>query len=220
MNQASKSFLFLIFFLIAFFFPSAQKNEEDSTIVRRAITPSIYIDYGKLITVPFNNETKYEGGIEVLFKEKIPLIVEVGSATLSPDKVYSNGSYKAEGQYLRFGTGIYSKWTPKNIFGITARYAISTFDEEATLSTESPTNLERTLTASFHRKGLSGSWMELVLYTDTKINDLLSVGLNLRYRYLLNYDLQSPDDVYTIPGYGRSFDNSIPAANLFLKVSF
>lgn len=200
-------------------------TDTDTTRVVRAFIPSIYIDYGKLLTIPLANELKYEGGIELLFNEKIPLIIEVGSATLTPREVYANGDYEAKGQYLRIGTGVYNQWQLKNKFGLTMRYAVSKFDEVARLNSEN-INIDRTLSASYDRKDVSASWLELVFYTDqklfsdTKIKDIFTIGMNLRYRYLLDYDIQTPDDVYAIPGYGRSFDESVPAMNVFLKVSF
>lgn len=225
-------FLLLILSL-GTFLQAAMAQEETDTIavVVRPITPSLYLDYGKLLTYPLSFESKIEVGAELLFKEKIPLIFEFGTSTLNPTKVYANGSYQAKGSYLRVGTGIYNQWTPKNKIGLTVRYATSTFDEVATLSTGDPINVETTLSDSFDRTGINANWLELVLYSDAKmftgakfedtfLADLFVVGMNLRFRYLLNYDLQAPDDVYAIPGYGHSFDDHLPAANLFLKVSF
>ncbi len=194
---------------------------EDSVLVPvRSIIPSIYIDYGKLIAIPLDIETKYEVGIELLIQEKVPLILEVGMATLNPTKVYANGSYQSEGMYYRFGTGIYSQFLPKNKLGFTFKYAISSFDESATLDSENTINVPDILSASYSRKDVAANWIEFALYTDRQINKFLALGLNLRLRYLLDYDRQTPEDVYSIPGYGRSFDTSIPAANLFLKISF
>jgi len=186
----------------------------------RTLIPSIYIDYGKLFALPIDTETKYEGGIEFLIREKVPIIFEVGMATLNPNKAYANGTYEAEGIYYRVGTGIYSQWKPKNKLGLTFKYGVSSFDETAILDTENTINIPRTLTASYQRTDISASWLEFAVYTDRTINKFLAIGMNLRFRYLLDYDLQTPDDVYAIPGYGRSFDQSIPAVNLFLKVSF
>ncbi len=210
-----------LFLAISSFAQETSINDEDSvTASVRPIIPSIYIDYGKLLAIPLDIETKYEGGVEILIKEKVPLIFEVGMATLNPTKVYANGSYQSEGFYYRFGTGIYSQFLPKNKLGITFKYAISSFDESATLDTENTINVPDMLTASYQRKGIAASWIEFAVYTDRQINNFLALGLNLRLRYLLDYDRQTPEDVYSIPGYGRSFDTSIPAANLFLKVSF
>lgn len=191
-----------------------------ASVPLRTLIPSIYIDYGKLLTIPLATETKYEVGVEFLIKEKVPLIFEVGMATLNPTKVYANGTYEAEGVYYRFGSGIYSQWQTKNKLGLTFKYGVSSFDETAVLKTENTINIPRTLSDSYERTNISASWMEFGVYTDRSINRFLAIGMNLRFRYLLDYDRQTPDDVYAIPGYGRSFDQSIPAVNLFLKISF
>lgn len=224
-------FLISMFLSALAFMAMGQDDLPDTTTVVRPITPSIYLDYGKLATYPLSFESKFEVGAELLFKEKIPMIVEFGTATLNPTKVYANGSYQAQGVYFRVGSGFYSQWKPKNKIGLTARYGSSTFDEEATISSDSPINIETSLSDSYQRSDVTASWLELVLYSDAKmftaakfedsfLKDVFVVGMNIRFRYLLNYDLQTPDDVYAIPGYGRSFDDHLPAVNLFLKVSF
>ena len=197
-----------------------EETEADSTDARRTFIPSIYIDYGKLLTVPMEMETKYEGGVELLFLEKFPIILEVGSATLTPDQAFSNGDYESSGIYYRIGTGIYSQFQPKNKLGLTFRYGISSFDEANRITLQSPSGVQETTIETLNRQNLSASWIEAVIYSDRKFNDLLTLGINIRLRVLQDYDEQSPVDVYAIPGYGRSFDKSIPAANLFLKVSF
>ena len=194
-------------------------QEDTVEVAKRPIIPSIYIDYGKLLTLPTKTEEKYEVGLEVLISEKIPIVFEVGKATLNPEKAYANGEYEAKGTYFRIGTGVYSQFTAKNKLGLVFKYGLSSFDEIATI-TESNRNLNRTLSESYDRNDLSASWLELNIYSDRQFNKFLALGINIRYRYLLDYDIQAPDDVYVIPGYGRSFDNSIPAANLFLKISF
>jgi hypothetical protein len=201
-------------------FALSQDADQDSTVNVRTIIPSIYVDYGKLLTIASSQETKFEGGLELLFFEKFPLIIEGGSGTLSPERAISNGTYESKGIYFRIGTGIYSQFTPKNKLGFTARYGSSKFDEKRTISIESSSGIQPGFTESVEINGLAASWFELVLYSDKKINDLLSIGMNLRYRVMIDYNEQTPVDVYSIPGYGRSFDNAIPAANLFLKISF
>ena len=146
--------------------------------------------------------------------------MEVGSATLNPNQAFSNGTYESSGIYYRIGTGFYSQFTPDNKLGLTFRYGSSTFDESARITIESSSGTQGTIIESFARENLSATWFEAVIYSDRKINNLLTVGINIRLRILNSYDQQSPVDVYAIPGYGRSFDKSIPAANLFLKVSF
>ncbi len=213
--------LFISSFLFFQMISIAQENEEDSVAIsQRSIIPSFYLDYGKFLTLGSTDESKYEGAIELLFKEKIPLLLEVGHATLASAEAFQNGTYQSEGFYYRIGTGIYSQFTPKNKLGITFRYSMSTFNEFRQISITSPSELQPEFIDNVESENLNASWVEAVIYSDRSINNILSIGMNLRLRILLSYDEQSPIDTYSIPGYGRSFDNSIPAVNLFLKVSF
>ena len=187
---------------------------------RRLLTPSIYLDYGKLFTLPTNFETKFEGGLELLFLEKFPVYLEAGQATLSPEGAYSNGIYESEGFYYRIGAGYVSQFLPKNKIGISFRYAASTFSEDGRIFIESPSGAQETFVQNIRRDDLKATWYEVVIYSDRKLSDLFSIGVNLRLRILDSYNEQAPIDVYAIPGYGRAFDQTIPAANFFFKVSF
>ncbi|WP_424964157.1 DUF6048 family protein [Ekhidna sp.] len=215
-----KQRLLFIFSLILSVGCFAQTEEADTVVYRRTLTPSIYLDYGKLLTIPTNFETKYEGGIEILFMEKFPLIIEAGQATLSPEGAYSNGTYESEGFYYRIGAGYVSQFLPKNKIGISFRYASSTFSENGRIFIESPSDAQDDFVQSIEREDLTATWYELVVYSDRKLSDVFSIGLNLRLRVLASYDEQNVPDVYAIPGYGRSFEDTVPAANFFLKVSF
>ena len=182
--------------------------------------PAVYIDYGKLITLASSAETKYEAGVELLFMEKFPLIVEVGSGTLTPKQAYSNGTYESTGIYYRVGAGYVSSFTPKNKLGITFRYGISSFEETGRIVIESPSETQPTVVQEIQRSNLRADWFEAVIYSDRKLNELLTIGVNIRLRVLNEYDAFEPVDIYAIPGYGRSFDKSIPAINLFIKAGF
>lgn len=218
----AKQALLFIFSLIVTIscFSQEQEVEADTVVYKRIITPSLYLDYGKLLTIPTSIETKYEGGLELLFLEKFPLILEVGQATLTPEGAYSNGTYESTGYYYRIGTGFYSQFFTKSKIGLTVRYASSTFSEDGRIFIESPSGVQDTFIQNIVREDLKATWYEVVLYTDQKLTDLFTIGLNIRLRILADYDEQSPVDVYSIPGYGRSFDKTIPAANFFLKVTF
>lgn len=215
-----KHLLLFIFSLILSDACFAQSEEADSLVYQKTITPSLYLDYGKLFTIPVDFETKYEGGLELLFIEKFPLILEIGQATLTPEGAYSNGTYQSEGHYYRVGAGYVSQFKPKNKIGLTVRYASSTFSESGRIFIESPSGSQEDFIQNIEREDLKATWYEIVVYSDRKLSDLFSIGLNLRLRILTSYDEQAPVDVYSIPGYGRSFDQTIPAANFFLKVSF
>ena len=212
-----------LLFIFSFFVPAlccGQGLAADTLAYKRKIVPSIYIDFGKLLTLPGKQETKYEGGIELLFLEKFPLIMEAGFAILNPDQAFSNGTYESRGTYFRVGTGFYSQFSPKNTIGFTLRYGSGLFRESALIQLKSASGAQGTTTIPITHAGLSASWFETVIYSDKKINKHMAIGLNIRLRVLIEYNEQRPIDVYSIPGYGRSFDKSIPAVNLFLKISF
>ena len=215
-----KHHLFFIFNLLSAILGYAQ-GETDSLITsRRFIAPSLYLDYGKLLTILTKVETKYEGGVELLILEKFPMIIEVGRAVLSPEGVYSNGIYESQGMYYRIGTGYTGQFKPKNKIGLTVRYAVSTFDENEKIFIKSISGAQGDFIQVINQTGLSAQWWEVVLYSDKQLSNLFSIGLNLRLRILHSYDKQEYLDVYAIPGYGRTFDSTIPAVNFFLKVTF
>lgn len=213
----------LLFIFSAFICLLATGQENDSTRLVRKIIPSIYIDYGKLVTIASNFETKYEGGLEFVIMEKLSIIAEAGSATLSPEGAYANGTYESNGWYYRIGGGFTKMLTAKNRIGLSFRYAESSFEEDGRIYIESPTNAQADYIQSINRSNLKANWVEMVFSSDQQIlknSDIFSVGLNIRLRMLLDYTRQESIDVYAIPGYGRSFDKTIPAANLFFKVNF
>ncbi len=205
---------------------SPVEPEIDSTeieLAKRLLVPSLYLDYGKLLTLPVDFETKYEGGIELLFLERFALIGEFGAMTLSPEGAYTNGIYDSDGTYYRIGVGYLGQLDNKHNIGISMRYGSSTFDENVRILVESPSGAQPEPSLIFDRSELSANWWELVLYTDQKLlrnSEIVWIGLNLRFRILQRYDSQEVIDVYAIPGYGRSFDKTIPAANFFIKVRF
>lgn len=216
-----------LLFIFSLFAALSSFGQEDSVAVDstyakpRFVSPSIYIDYGKLLTIATDFETKYEGGLELVFFEKFPVIFEMGQSTLTPEGAYANGTYESEGLYYRIGLGYVNQFLPKNKIGVSVRYAASTFSENGRFFVESPSGAQETFIRRITgRDNLTATWYEVVLYSDRKLSDLFSIGLNLRLRVLMDYDEQKVPDVYGIPGYGRAFDRTLPATNLFFKVTF
>jgi len=190
---------------------------------KRFFTPSVYLDYGKLLTIPFAFETKYEGGIAFLLLEQFSMIFEAGSATLSPKGAFTNGSYESKGFYYRLGLGYVKSKDLEHYIGISLRYGAASFDEYGRISVKSTSGIQDDLVRTINRKDLTASWWELVVSTDRQLfknAEMFWIGFNLRMRMLQSYDSQEEIDVYAIPGYGRAFDKTIPAANFFLKIKF
>jgi len=238
--------LFLLFiFSVAVFFSHAQTEEQDlveqdsleqnlpeqdslvqdlleqpeDSVNQSTINLALIIDYVKLLTIPSSFEKKFEGGIEILLKQRISLLAEMGTASITPSDAIS-GDYEANGLYYRLGVGYTKNRTAKNKIGIYALYGTSTYDETINYRLESPSGTQPTFSSQITRPNLSATWWELMLYTDQKLNELITIGLNIRYRQQISAERFTPIDSYAIPGYGRVFDNSVPAMNLILKFTF
>jgi len=215
--------LFLLFiFSVAIYCGHAQTEEQEQTedsVKQSSINFALIIDYGKLLTIPSSFEQKIEGGVEVLFKQRLSLLAEIGTGTITPDDAIS-GAYEAKGIYYRIGAGYSKNRTPKNKIGLYALYGTSSYDESISYRLESPSGSQPTFSSQISRLNLEATWWELMLYTDQKMNELITIGLNIRYRQQISAERFEPIDSYAIPGYGRVFDKSIPAMNLILKFTF
>ncbi len=185
----------------------------------RNIIPGIYLDYGKLLTIASNFETKYEGGFELILKNKWQLIAEIGHGKLTPRSAIENGQYTSRGTYYRIGFGFVPYRDIGSRIGIGVRYAMSNFKDRVSYSIVSPTELQPDIEENFDRKNLSATWLETVLYSDLAMNHWLAVGFQFRVRIMQDYDSFEEVNVYAIPGYGRAEDKSVLAVNLFLKIT-
>ncbi len=201
-------------------FESEQIDTSTTTPIRkRLFSPGLLVDYGKLMTMPLDFETKWEIGVDLLIAEKWQLVAEYGQSEVSPDQAYKNGDYRASGNHYRIGFGYIPLQTPPNgRLGLGVRYGASTFDEAATLTISS--DIQPSFVRVLDRSALQANWWELVIYSDQKLNEWMSIGFHLRMRFLLEVDQPENDlEVYAIPGYGKSLDSSIPALNLVMRFS-
>ncbi|MEQ8336772.1 MAG: DUF6048 family protein [Cyclobacteriaceae bacterium] len=209
----------------------SQTTAPDTTIIasQKLIRPSIYADYGKLITRLVGYEDKLEGAFSLLFLERYELIAEIGTATLSPAESYTNGNYSAEGTYYRFGGGYLGTFKSNFAIGLSARYGVSKFSDQGFIEIEGGSGIDNSYDRIIDRPDLEARWWELVVTSEKKLrfnkdnlsawyNELFAIGFNIRMRFLVTYTKESPIDVYSIPGYGKTIDKSTPAVNLFVKL--
>ncbi len=175
----------------------------------------ITVDYLKLGSFLLDVETKFEGEIGLLVKRHYRVSLAYGYAELKPDSVYNNGIHEAEGTYLRVGLDYLLNINPQNNLLLGLRYGQSEYDDFVSggisNSTFGNTPFE------VRRQGLTASWFELSLSSETKVLTNFYLGGRLRVKVLKDFD--KPDNInpYSLPGYGRHFDKSIPAVNLYLK---
>ncbi len=220
-----------IFILISLWSLVAVAQEADTSSIpvrQKFIRPAIYFDYGKAITRLIGYEDKTEGAASLLILGRYELIGELGMATLSPAESFTNGNYSAEGFYYRLGAGFLNTFKGDFAIGLSARYGVSQFSDQGFIEIVGESGIDNSYNRRFERNNLEARWWELVLTSEKKIrfnkdnlpvwyNDILSIGFNLRLRFLVTYDQSSPIDVYSIPGYGKSIDKATPVFNLFLK---
>jgi len=209
----------------------SQAAAPDTTVIesQKLIRPSVYLDYGKVITKLAGFEDKLEGAVSLLFLEQYEVIAEVGTATLSPAESYTNGNYSATGNYYRFGGGYLGTFKSDFAIGLGARYGVSQFSDEGFIEIEGGSGIDNSYDRKIDRPDLEARWWELVVTSEKKLrfnkdnlsawyNELFAIGFNIRMRFLVTYTKESPIDVYSIPGYGKTIDKSTPAVNLFVKV--
>ena len=178
---------------------------------------SILYDYGKLAAMFLETESKQEVGVQLDFKNKFVIVGEYGLAQLEPNGAYQNAAYVSSGYYYRVGLGYKVSMKSKNNFVFTFRYGQSFYSDEGTVAIESPSRIYDDFTSPFEREKTKADWFELVVSSETRMWKGLYLGFHLRIRVMNKYEEREPLDVYSIPGYGRTIDKSIPALNLYVK---
>lgn len=210
------------------------KTEEVSR--KKPINLAFHVDYGKLMTLPFDFENKSEAGLILELFENVELVGEYGYWDKTSNQAIENGTYNATGSYYRFGAGFTFPFnTPGNRIGLGFRYANSTFDDAGTYFIAATDNLAGEFSDSFDRRNLSATWISGVITSvgqlklrktvpESPLNRMFRIGLQLRWRFLLQNDRfgdpANPEviEVYTIPGYGRTLADSNLALNFFIRI--
>lgn len=221
-----KKHLLYIFSIAIFQISLCQDTVQSQTSF---LSLDLYADYGKAALSFTNFETKYSVGADLTFLSHYMITAEYGIATLAPEEAYENVDYTSEGYYYKGGIGYIGKFKETYKMGFGVRYGESRFQDRGIITIFSDTPLVSDYTDSFRRENLEASWAEIFFLSESKLrlnkkdpksimNKIFSIGFFFQIRKLLDYDSFEPIDVYNIPGYGRSIDNSIPAINLFLKI--
>ena len=218
----------LFFFLSAYSETYGQEVEEAAAVTTATDTVSnedganrsynrfeITFDYLKLLTFAFSTETKMEGGLGFISKYNIGINVEVGYGEKTPEDFYKNAEYKVSGYYGRAGISYYYPYNPDVNFIVGVKYAQSMYQDEAVYSILS--SLWDDYEGDFKRTDLEANWVELVVGSESAVWGNLFFGFYFRMRFLIQADNFEPFEVYSIPGYGRTFDVIVPALNLYVR---
>ena len=201
-----------------FLFAQAQENTDSTTFVINTGL-ELYVDYGKLATLPSDFESKLEVGIAVQLVNRLSPNFQVGYGSLQPNSAFENGVYQSTGYYGRFGINYLLPFDNINSFFFGLKYGLSFYEDEG--SYEISSDIFDTYRVSFGEEDLSADWFEIILGSEkqTKIKNL-SIGGQFAFRIINNRSNFTPVDTYAIPGYGRTFDQTVPALNLYLKYKF
>ncbi len=182
----------------------------------------VLIDYGKLITYPFDFEQKLEGAIQLRLYDKVAVVAEVGNATLNPANAFDNTTYYTiEGSYFRAGADYYLDIDPRNALYFGLRYAHSQFEDRGEYII--PSDLWPLFSATFGSDDLQAIWAELIMGTESYLNfgktksERFLIGWLFRLRIMASYQSDREIEVYSIPGYGRSVNKTTPALNFYVK---
>lgn len=206
---------------------SAAEVQKDSVIHKKFLSGvEMKIDYGKLLLLWTNFESKYEVGINLRFKERIVLVTEYGQMTLDPLKAYDNTLYyTVKGSYGRIGFDYYTSYDLDNFYFIGVRYGRSMFEDEGLFILDS--EYWEDYQEGFGSKDIDASWGELVLGTETFLKigakkkenpkTRFLLGWNASFRFLFDFQNREELPIYSIPGFGRTFNKVVPALNFYVK---
>ncbi len=174
------------------------------------------LDYGKLLTYFSDFESKLEGEFGIILFKRLVLNGSYGVAELNPKGAYKNVEYYTiEGDYMRFGMEYYFSINPKNFLTLGGKYSMSTYSDDGKFLVGS--EFWEEYEEEFGSENLEAQWVEIVLNTETRLAKNLFLGTQFSLRFMLDFETREDIPVYAIPGYGRYFDKSIPAANLFIR---
>lgn len=178
-------------------------------------------DYGKLITTAAQFEIKYEFNVGLQFSKKMRVTADYGYGNLAPPNAIENGTYSSFGTYYRIGLDYTFNIYPKIYLSLGGMYASSSFKDEGTVEIQS--EVWPSFNETFVRDNFNANWAEFVITSEAPIINTdqgffnnLYWGIKFRFRFLMDRPQPENFDVYAIPGYGRTWNDFVPAANLFV----
>lgn len=176
------------------------------------------VDYPKLATFAWSQQTKWEFGVEVLTKWGLMPVAEYGFGSITPINRYQNANYRSEGNYWRAGMHYFIPYDRKSDFYFGVLYAQSRFSDAGTLQIAGGGAFPD-LAYEFGRNNLEATWLEFVFGSEALSYKSFYFGWSLRYRRMLNFE-NVPDEaipVASIPGFGASNFRNLPVVTLFIK---
>jgi len=222
-----KRLLKYIISLLIVLLPLYGTAQDSLEVAQSKLVLGISADYGKGLESLYNKQTKWEIGLGFLVFQQFNFKAEYGFANLNPENVIINGSYNAKGNYYRLGLEYVIAVVPKTYLSTGIMYAHADFSDTGEISIASDlwTDLDQTI----NHNGLSATWYEWIINTEAPLikaqkgffsNHFFSNfywGLRLRLRFLASEITQPDINIFAIPGFGKTFNRTVPAANFFVK---
>lgn len=222
----------LLFFISLIAIPTIALAQEDTTtVVKDSITYNekygirVGIDLAKPLKTLLDDDYN---GLEILADYRVFnnyfLAAELGNET----SLYKEQNLNAEtkGTYFKIGGNYnaYNNWIGmSNEIFVGLRYGIAAFSQELqsySIYTDSPYFEPVVVDNPIEYNGLSASWLELQLGIKTEVlkNIYLSVHVQLKRR-LNQSNLENFDNLF-IPGFGRTYDDSLFGIGYGYSISY
>ena len=195
----------------------AKAIADSAAIVGKKFSINIFVDYGKLLTLPFDFEEKYEGGVYLMFMRKWAVGAKGGKATLTPYRPYRNGDAEATGIYYGGFIQYFLNIDLYSSLFIGAGYNQAVFDDKITYTISDDIFGEKGYLQEHN--DLTASWASIRLGSEQKLNKTFAVGGVIDLRIKTSFSQPEGIQPYAIPGYGKANNTTSPALNLYLKMS-
>jgi len=192
-------YIFRLGFLLVTLLPATGQD------TLRTYGPRIGMDLARFVYIFADpSEIGAEFSVDLEVYENVFPVFELGYNTISEEgDLYD---YKAGGPYTRVGADYnFFPVTDRSVhhsITIGFRYGISTFSHRID-NLLVPSNYWGDLVVSTYENTLAGQWFELVGGMKTELVPNLFLGWMVRYKILLNPDMDPLVTPQLIPGYGR-----------------
>ncbi len=214
------SILFLLITTVAF----AQRGS-DTITYKDKYGLRIGIDLSKPIRSLVDDDYR---GIELVgdyrVTENFYAAAELGNEKLTYDG--DNISTFSTGSYIKLGAdyNAYENWQDmQNMIFVGARYGFSTFSQTLNSYTiYTPTNYygDNFVEENTKTSGLNASWLELVAGIKVELFNNLFLSANVQLKRRISQKTPDGFDNLTIPGFGRTYDQSDFGAGYGYSISY
>lgn len=180
-------------------------------------TINIFLDYGKLFTIPSTFETKGEAGIYLKFNRKWGIGGEAGYARLNPQNTFRNADVNIEGYYYGGFLYYFVNLDLKSAIFLGGGYSLGFYEDDITYVISNGVYGESSY--NVRRENLTASWASFRLGSEQRLMNNIYLGALFEVRYKIDNDVPIGIHPIAIPGFGTAESSLLPALNLYVKLS-